>query len=414
MRRSLIGITVFALSGLVVASQGAPAAATAADLQSPAPNGSFAPQLTTTQQGAVVLSWIETQPDKSHRFRAARLAGDAWEPAMTIAEGSSFFANWADVPSLSEQAGTLYAHWLEKSGPGTYAYFVKVRASRDGGRTWSAPTIAHTDRSPTEHGFASFFTRPDGTAGMTWLDGRETAGGHAGTTGGHGGGGAMTLRAATLGPAGATGEVLLDGRVCDCCPTAAITTPDAAIVAYRDRSEKEIRDISVVRYADGAWSKPVTMNDGWQIGGCPVNGPSLAAHGSTVLLAWFTGANDVPAVKMALSRDAGRTWSAPQVVSEGVPLGRVSTAFTADGVGHVAWLDHNGGKGRLVVRAVAGDGRPGAMRVLTPMNTERSSGYPRLAARGNRLMYAWTEIAADRTTRVRVGITEAKNTTPAK
>jgi hypothetical protein len=382
---------------LAAAVAGGPAPAAMQGLESPAPAGSFAPKLSRARDGAVLLSWLETLPAKQHRFRVARFKDGAWSPAITIVENVPFFANWADVPSVSEHGGVLFAHWLEKSGTSTYAYHVKVRASADGGRTWSPPAIAHSDRSSSEHGFVSFFQRPDSKAGLAWLDGRETGGGHEGH-----GGGAMTLRAASVTARGTSAEVLLDGRVCDCCPTAAISTPDAAIVAYRDRSADEIRDISVVRYAGGRWSQPVTMNDGWKIGGCPVNGPALAAAGKRVALAWFTGANDKPAVKLAHSSDSGRKWSEPIVLSSGIPLGRVSVAITTDGVTHVAWLDHNGGEGRLLLKRVASNGTISEAETLTPMKTDRNSGFPRMLADGTGVMYAWTEIAADRTTRVRI------------
>ena len=382
---------------------------TPAALESPAPAGSFAPQLARAADGSVLMSWLETMPSKQYRFRAARLRGSVWDPAMTIAEGAQFFANWADVPSISEQRGLLFAHWLEKSGPGTYAYHVKMRVSRDNGRTWGEPVTAHSDRSATEHGFATFFTRPDGKPGVAWLDGRETA--RETTGGGHTGhsAGPMTLRAAAAGADGTSAEVLLDDRVCDCCPTAAISTPQAAIVAYRDRSPSEIRDISVVRFAGGAWSKPVTIKDGWQIGGCPVNGPALAADGSRVALAWFTAADNKPAVKVAHSSDAGKTWSAPVVLSAGIPLGRVSAAITRDGSTHIAWLDHNEGNGRLLVRRMSKAGALGEAETLTPMKTDRNSGYPRMLADGNGVIYAWTEVGADRSTRVRIKSWRVKN-----
>ena len=389
--------------GLVMVLAAAAAAAGGAPVQgtfpeSPAPTGSFAPQLTRASDGSVLLSWLETLPSRQHRFRMARLRGAAWDTPVTIAEGPQFFANWADVPSVSEQGGLLFAHWLQKSGAGTYAYHVHMRVSRDHGATWGAPFIAHSDRSATEHGFAAFFLRPDGKPGVAWLDGRETGGGHDGH-----GKGAMTLRAAAAGASGTSAEVLLDGRVCDCCPTASISTADAAIVAYRDRSAEEVRDISVVRFSGGAWSKPVTLKDGWQIGGCPVNGPALAAAGRRVALAWFTGAGNKPLVKLAHSNDSGRTWGEPVALSTGIPLGRVSAAITADGSTHVAWVDHNDGNGRLLVRRMSKTGALGAAETLTSMKTDRSSGYPRLIADGDALIYAWTDISADRSTRVRVG-----------
>jgi hypothetical protein len=40
-------------------------------------------------------------------------------------------------------------------------------------------------------------------------------------------------------------EALLDGRVCECCQTSSASTPDGMAVVYRDRSEKEVRDISI-------------------------------------------------------------------------------------------------------------------------------------------------------------------------
>ena len=365
----------------------------------PAPAGSFAPQLARASDGAILLSWLERAGANQHRFRMSRLRGGAWQPPVTIAEGAQFFANWADVPSVSEQKGLLFAHWLEKSGPGTYAYHVKLRVSRDNGATWSEPSVAHTDRSATEHGFAAFFTRPDGKAGVAWLDGRDTSGGHDG----HATKGAMTIRAAAAGAQGTSAETLLDGRVCDCCPTAAISTPDAAIVAYRDRSEDEVRDISIVRFAGGAWSKPVTMKDGWKIGGCPVNGPALAASGRRVALAWFTGADNKPMVKLAHSNDSGKTWTQPSVLSSGIPLGRAAAAITADQTTHVAWLDHNDGNGRLLLRRMTKNGALSEVETLTSMKTDRNSGYPRMIADGNAIVYAWTEVNSDRSTRVRIG-----------
>src|SRR5690349_3848655 len=119
-----------AITALAALAQGTPAPQMA---ESPAPAGSFAPQLARTADGSVLLSWLERTSSNQHRFRMARLRGAAWQAPVTIAEGAQFFANWADVPSVSEQRGLLFAHWLEKSGQGTYAYHVAMRVSRDNG-----------------------------------------------------------------------------------------------------------------------------------------------------------------------------------------------------------------------------------------------------------------------------------------
>jgi hypothetical protein len=106
--------------------------------------------------------------------------------------------------------------------------------------------------------------------------------------------GDMALFYTTIGKDGSIGsETTLDSRVCECCQTSAAATPDGLLVVYRDRSPKEIRDISIVRYASGKWSTPVTVsNDGWQIDACPVNGPAISASGRNVAVAWFTVTTD--------------------------------------------------------------------------------------------------------------------------
>src|SRR3990167_441166 len=172
-RRAAVGLWVLAAA----AACGAPRPlhealqATLIEIASPAGVDAAMPQLAVTPDGRVLASWLEKTAD-GHRFRFAALEGDAWSAPVTIAEGDRFFANWADVPSIAALAdGALAAHWLERSGPDTYAYDVMVRLSRDGGATWSAPVSPHSDGTESEHGFVSMFDQPGGGLGLIWLDG---------------------------------------------------------------------------------------------------------------------------------------------------------------------------------------------------------------------------------------------------
>ena len=59
--------------------------------------------------------------------------------------------------------------------------------------------------------------------------------------------GRMTLRSAILNNRGLlANEQLLDERVCTCCAPAAVLTDEGVLIAYRDRSSVEIRDISTL------------------------------------------------------------------------------------------------------------------------------------------------------------------------
>src|SRR5262245_2059309 len=245
------------------------------ELASPAaPRGSSGPQLTTFG-GRALLSWIERDGARAS-LKFAERTPSGWSDPRVVASGDDWFVNWADVPSVIRlPEGVLAAHWLQNAGDDPEAYDVKLSFSRDDGATWSTPTTPHHDGTANEHGFASLYPAPGGGLGLIWLDGRAVQGEGAG---------AMTLRSAVFAPDGSQrSESLVDDRVCDCCPTAAVATADGIVAAYRDRSEQDVRDIYVTRLVGGAWTKPAAVHDdGWRIDACPVNGPSLAANARQV------------------------------------------------------------------------------------------------------------------------------------
>ena len=147
-------------------------------LSSPAGESSAQPQLAVSARG-ILLSWIERSgPRASLRF--AERTSTGWSEPRTVASGDDWFVNWADVPSvLRLDSGALAAHWLQKSGPDTYAYDVRLSYSTDDGRSWSPSFTPHHDGTRTEHGFASLFEMPGAGLGLIWLDGRNMGAGKA-------------------------------------------------------------------------------------------------------------------------------------------------------------------------------------------------------------------------------------------
>ena len=325
-------------------------------MASPTGTGAGEPFLAVAPDGMLFLSWLEPMDSASHALRFSAYDGAQWSAARTIRAGNDFFVNWADFPSIKVlDGGRLAAHWLQKTGPGTYAYGVRVAQSTDNGATWSAPVIPHRDSSDTEHGFVTLW--PEGTgAGAVWLDGRRyNKEGHSPTN-------EMMVVSTTIAADGTLGaEARVDERACDCCQTAVALTSDGPVLAYRDRSADEIRDIYVARRVAGRWTTPVAAhNDGWKIAACPVNGPAIAAAGRRVALAWYTAANDSAMVKVAFSSDAGATFEAPIRMDEGKPAGRVDVALLRDGSALVSWIERTGGDTAAVRvrRAFAGRSPP--------------------------------------------------------
>ncbi len=360
------------------------------ELPSPAGQGSGQPNLAVSPDGRVYLSWIERLGEGRFSLRFAVKEKDQWSAPRVIAEGSNWFLNWADFPSMVVLPdGSLAAHWLTKNGPGTFDYDVTISRSFDGGKTWGKPFVPHRDGVKAEHGFVSLFAAKDGNLTAVWLDGREMKPGAGDHDHGHG---EMTLRYVKIKRDGTlTDEAVLDERVCECCQTSAAMTADGPVVVYRDRSDQEIRDISIVRLRDGKWSQPESVfKDGWQINGCPVNGPSVAAAGRHVAVAWYTGVNNKPRVKLAFSSDAGVSFGEPIVVDDGNPAGRVETMMLDDGSALVCWLEKLTGGGEVRILRVKPDGKFDPVMTVSATGTARSNGFPQMARVGNSLVFAWT------------------------
>jgi len=357
-------------------------------VESPAPVNSAQPQLSVSARG-VLLSWIERDAARA-TLKFSEFSPAGWSTPALVASGDNWFVNWADVPSVIRLPdGTLAAHWLQKSGPGTYAYDVRLSHSKDNGRTWSPSFLPHIDQTPAEHGFASLFPATGGGMGLVWLDGRAMhASSHA-----TGGDGAMTLRFGVFDRQWKqTIEAPIDLRVCDCCPTAAVVTADGPIVAFRNRTEQEIRDIAVSRLENGKWTDPVAVsNDNWHITGCPVNGPMLSARGRTVAIAWFSGAGGQNRAFVAFSTDAARTFSQPIRLDDSATLGRVDVELLEDGSAVASWIEYAGGPAQLRVRRVLPSGERSRAVSVTAIGADRTSGVPRLARQGRQLVLAWTE-----------------------
>lgn len=372
------------------------------EIDSPAGPDSREPEMSSTSDGRVILSWVEKTGEKRYALRFVTRDGANWSAPRTVAEGENWFVNWADFPSIISTGGaSMAAHWLVKSGPASYAYDVNIALSKDAGKTWSKPVVPHTDQTQTEHGFVSLIPLADGRLGVSWIDGRQLAGKNMDESQGPMPE-SMSLRYASIGPDGKIAdEAILDDRTCECCQTSAAVTAKGTILVYRNRSENEVRDIYFVRQEQGKWSEPRPIYvDGWEIAACPVNGPAVSADGDRVAVAWYTEANERPRVNVAFSNDAGQTFGNPLQVDDGQPVGRVDVVLLPDGSALVCWLSGTAEKGAIKARRVRPDGSLTDVGVVTETDIARASGFPRVARLGNEVFFAWTQFG--KPSRVRV------------
>ena len=283
---------------------------------------------------------------------------------------------------------------------GTYDYDVHLSLSSDAGADWDTTFIPHTDGVAAEHGFVSLLPTPQGWF-ATWLDGRNTKTPsedehQAEDDHGHSQGGPMTVRAATFDFHGAKQEEWeLDARVCDCCQTAAAMTDQGLVVVYRDRSEDEVRDMSIVRLVEGSWTAPTPIHtDGWNIAGCPVNGPAVDALGDQVSVAWFTAANGEPKVNLAFSSDDGANFGAPITVSGEGAIGRVGVKVLPAGQTVITWVESTDAGGQIMLAIYQPDGTLLQKQVVSGFETARSGGFPMVTNTKGHIYLAWTDTDA--------------------
>lgn len=354
----------------------------------PVAGEAFAPQLFAAD-GRISLSWLE-RTDAGHALRYSTWQDDHWSDATTVRAGSDWFANWADLPGVRPLSdGRWLAWWLQKSGEGTYAYDVQLAFSVDG-REWRDAGTAHDDGTQTEHGFATAFELPDNKVALAWLDGRNTGGGggHA-----HHGAGGMTLRYGIFDEQGERiSSAEIDPLTCDCCQTDSALANDAVVLAYRDRTEAEIRDILVTRYSGDEWSEPVRVHaDEWKIDGCPVNGPAIAADGEQVAVTWFTAPQGKGEVRIAFSDDGGKSFAPPFRVDDGRPQGRVDVALDS-GRALVSWVEQAETGAQVRLKTFTPQGAAG--KSIAPVATDagRAAGFPRMAMlEDGSVLLTWTD-----------------------
>jgi hypothetical protein len=359
----------------------------------PAKSGSGMPFLTKSPSGLIYLSWIDPEGGRGHALRIARWSGADWTQMETISQGENWFVNWADFPSVSVAAdGSMLAHWLARpENGGKYGYGIRVarRAPGPQGR-WSM-VAAFNENDPVDYaGFLSFAGRsaaylsPPSAKPAVAHQGHDAEEAHL-----------KTLRFAAF---AADGKVLrdseIDGDVCSCCQTASAETPSGLLIAYRDHLPGEIRDISVIRIQDGKASQPAVLHrDGWQINGCPTEGPTMAAAGRAVGIAWMTRAGGISRLQLSWSQDGGAQFRAPVRADDGNPLGRPHLVAVNDAESLLVWLERVGSGAEIRLRRVGAGGRLGASVKVAAVPASRTTGLPRIAVRGQQVLVAWREDA---------------------
>ena len=349
-------------------------------------NSNAQPSLVSSN-GSLSLTWISTDKDMNASLNFRQFEDEEWTNPQTLAIGSNWFVNWADFPTHAISGNQVLTSYLKKSASGTYTYDVFLNLQKLSGEKIKEDFILNTDGFKAEHGFVSIVANNNEGFFITWLDGRNTL--DKEVDGDHK---PMTIRFAEITNAGdIINEIELDSSVCDCCQTSITDTDKGPLVVYRDRSEKEVRDIYVTRNVDDVWETPIPVhNDGWVIYGCPVNGPKVVSNSNDVAVSWFTVSEGKPAVNLAFSEFYGSSFGDPIKINDHSAIGRVDIAFLNDKEVLISYMEGDDFGTYLRIKKVSINGKVSEPITISKIDSGRNTGVPQLEILDNEIFIVWT------------------------
>ncbi len=380
--------------------------------------------VTLAASGRIVAAAWAATPEGGQTDIYTAISGDEGQTfSRPVRVGTDASVNAEQPPRIAlaparsgQPAPEVVVVWTAKAPGGTR---LMTTRSRDGGRTFAAAVVVPGSAAAGNRGWQSMAIDAMGHPIVIWLDhrdGAKAASGHQ-----HHGDAASTPTAAEESVARAATSRLYVGStdgslpvqalvhgVCYCCKTALAVSPSGALVAaWRHVYAGGFRDIAFSRSDDGGrtFSTPARISqDGWQIAGCPEDGPSIAvdAIGRSHVV-WPTlvreNGRETMAVFHAATKD-GRTFSARTRVPAGDAAFHPQVAVAPNGDLLVVWDEGSSGTRRVrFSRGTASETRPGLVFSEFPKNQTRSGftapgSHPAVVATPTGAVIAWTSMGA--------------------
>ena len=340
-----------------------------------------------SNNGILSLTWISSDEDMNAELNFRQFKDGDWLNPMRLAIGSDWFVNWADFPTHAISGDQVLTSYLKKSAGGSYTYDVFLSLQNLSGEKVKEDFILNTDGFKAEHGFVSIVAKDDEGFLISWLDGRNTVEKDA-----YGNNKPMTIRFAEITNNGdIINEDELDASVCDCCQTSITNTDKGPLVVYRDRSEKEVRDIYVTRKLDDNWEVPAAVhNDGWVIYGCPVNGPKVVSNSNNIAVSWFTVYDGKPRVNLSFSKSYGASFDSPVQINDNNAIGRVDLVYLNDVEVLVSYMEQDDFDTYLRLKKVSVDGKVSKPITISKIDSGRNTGVPQLEILNDEIFVVWT------------------------
>ncbi|HZJ22463.1 MAG TPA: sialidase family protein [Anaerolineales bacterium] len=236
-------------------------------------------------------------------------------------------------PAISaNDKGQVAVAWLELDFEGGNNK-VWYALSNDSGQTFGSAQLVGED-PPGESAMVQVLLDSAGNPTLTWLSGNDL----------------RFARSTDQGKSFTSAKSIGQGA-CECCQPDLMLTGNQLLIGYRGLGNDEsgaFRDAALIRSPDGGETfSPVSFatDSHWYINACPISGPSMALHDSSIYMTWMDGRAVAPDnllssdVWFAQSADDGQTFSANVQVSNGLSTHNFlpRTAVGPGGRIHLVW-----------------------------------------------------------------------------
>jgi len=260
--------------------------------------------------------------------------------------------------------GPVYVSWSsEKAKPkGTlFASDLQLSRSLDGGRRFDPPLRVNEDRS-ISHSFDGLAVAPDGTVLVTWIDGHEGRKDPATWVA------RVTERGTRVEAIRKVGD-----DTCVCCRVDAATgAGNLVALTWRRVFPGDVRDMVMAVSRDGGrtFGDPTLVSaDHWKINACPHRGGAVGLDAKgRVYMSWYTEGSDIrPDLKFAVSTD-GQRFGPPRRLHTSATSIPDQARMAVDPAGRavIVWEESTAVRRRILLRYTLDEGRTlSPVRVLS-------------------------------------------------
>lgn len=298
--------------------------------------------------------------------------------------------------------------WTTKGANGTRILSAR---SNDGGRSFGGSKPVPGSDAAGSRGWQSIAVDARGRVLVLWLDHRETVSAA--------GGGMMHHDSSSKSPATPAPKTdpteraalsklyfaSLDGStatpitksVCYCCKTSLVASGNDVYGVWRHVYAGSQRDIAFTMSRDGGrtFSAPIRVSDdGWHLDGCPENGPALAVDAAhRIHVVWPTppdGRNGTPLALFYASSKDGKSFAARAQLPVHGPAAHGQVVIDGAGNPVVAWDETVNGARHIALARVHSDARgtPSFSAIASP-DAADDRGWPVLTTTNKGTLVAW-------------------------